>query len=494
VHEKKAPRLKQLLIVLVRYGASIGFSLLLIFPVCAQELRGTWLTTTGNDAYSNPEKIETTMHRLRQIGINTVYAEVWKNGQTNYPSGVLQRTLGMVNHNAQSPKKSPDLLEQSLIQAHRQGLIYIAWFEYGFMAAHKDSMTALRMAKPEWLSRDRSGNEVAPNGFVWLNPLHPEARLFLLDLVLELIDQYDVDGIEFDDRLVWPYLNMGYDTYTTHLYAKEHNGMPPPQDQNDAEWMAWRAGKLEEFAKILVQTVRAKKPHLLISLSPAVYPWSWEKYLLDWPKWASWSTPVYPQTAKVGADLVGENRPLWDEFVPQNYRYSLEAFTKTWEEQVTAVRAVAPQRMNALAAGIRLVGEGADSTWTQLRESILLLRRLKNKGHVLWYSRGVLDLYEKELTAFYAQTGSNVAPGFPIDWRTPTSGLEKLESPAASDCQWASKKHLTQGRFRLIGFDGNRWNYLNFNETQVTGTAPLPTTISLPCKYQLVERIIDHRS
>lgn len=65
--------------------------------------------------------------------------------------------------------------------AVRNGLIYIAWFEYGFMAAHKDTMNLLRSQKPEWLSRDSQGSEVAPNGFVWLNPLHPEVQKFLLN-------------------------------------------------------------------------------------------------------------------------------------------------------------------------------------------------------------------------------------------------------------------------------------------------------------------------
>jgi uncharacterized lipoprotein YddW (UPF0748 family) len=59
------------------------------------EIRGTWVTTTANDAISTPEKTAQTMRRLREIGLNTVYVECWKNGYTQYPSKVLERTIGV---------------------------------------------------------------------------------------------------------------------------------------------------------------------------------------------------------------------------------------------------------------------------------------------------------------------------------------------------------------------------------------------------------------
>ncbi|MCX5690766.1 MAG: family 10 glycosylhydrolase, partial [Planctomycetota bacterium] len=199
------------------------------------EIRGTWVTTTANDAIATPEKTAQTMRRLREIGLNTVYVECWKNGYTQYPSKVLERTIG-VDRRPALMKQDPgddasksagpgrDLLAETLREAHKNNLTYIAWFEYGFMAAHKDTDNHLRRMKKEWLSLDKNGSEVAPNGFVWMNPLHPETRKFLLDLVCEAVDKYDLDGIQLDDRIVWPYVTMGYDAYTKKIYAQEHGG------------------------------------------------------------------------------------------------------------------------------------------------------------------------------------------------------------------------------------------------------------------------------
>jgi len=417
-----------------------------------------------------------------------VYVEVWKNGYTQFPSKVLERTIGVAqrpNTALQDPgdKQAPparDLLQETLIESHRNGLNYVAWFEYGFMAAHGSTSNHLRRLKPEWLSRDIKGNEVAPNGFVWLNPLHPQARQFLLDLTLEAIARYDLDGIQFDDRIVWPYVTMGYDDFTRGVYAAEHGGKQPPADARDPAWMRWRADKLNALAQDFVAQLHKARPGLLVSLSPAVYPWSFEHYLLEWPLWARW-----PEQQR------------WDEFVPQAYRMSYAAFDATWREQAQALRDVGAYRPQELVAGIRIVGDGADSSWAQLRDSIQLTRREGQGGHVLWFSRGVLDLYAKELTAFYG--GPVLSPRFPAGWRAPSSpaSLVPATSPAASRpagqiVQTWQLPTLPAGRYRVIAHDGQQWRYVQ-DLVRLDGTAPAPV-LRLARGLSRVEVLKDRRA
>ena len=443
------------------------------------EVRGTWLTTTANDAIARPEKTATTMRRLREIGLNTVYVEVWKNGYTQWPSQVLQRSIGVTQRPVQAlqdpadqPSSVPprDLLQETLIEAHRNGLNYIAWFEYGFMAAHGSTRNTLRRLKPEWLSRDITGGEVAPNGFVWLNPLHPEARRFVLDLLLEAIDNYDLDGVQLDDRIVWPYVTMGYDDFTRAAYAAEHGGRQPPPNPRDAAWMRWRADQLNAVAREFVAALHKARPGLLVSMSPAPYPWSYEHYLLEWPQWARWP--------------VGQG---WDEFIPQAYRHSYAAFEATWLEQIRELRKAGAYRPLDLVAGIRITGDGPDSSWAQLRDSILLARREGNGGHVLWFSRGVLDLYPKQLTDFYAQSGPARSPRFPAGWRVPAQPLKARQAaPGALYRAWQLPA-AEPGRYQVIGFDGQRW--------QVLRTLELPglTELTLPLPVQQAELLRERR-
>jgi uncharacterized lipoprotein YddW (UPF0748 family) len=346
------------------------------------EVRGTWVTTTANDAIATPAKTAATMKKLRDIGLNTVYVECWKNGYTEFPSEALNKAIG-VSHKLNLPNADPnrDLLKETLDAAHENGLVYIAWFEYGFMAAHRSTHNELR-ARKDWLSLDQQGNEVAKNGFVWLNPLHPDAQQLLIDVVVEAVKKYDVDGVQIDDRIVWPGLEMGYDAYTKQVYAAEHGGKEPPKDIMDPEWMTWRAGKVNEFSKRFVKEVRTANPKVMISLSPAPYPWCYDHYLCDWPTWAKWD-------ARGGQ--------TWDEYLPQVYRMNYQSFETTWRDQLQWIGG----RKQDLVAGIRVVGDGPDLPWEDLKKSIELTRATGSGGHCLWFSRGVLDVYPEQLKAFY---------------------------------------------------------------------------------------------
>jgi len=434
------------------------------------------------------------MRRLREIGFNTVYVETWKNGYTQYPSKTLQKVIGMDRRPAlmpQDPSDKPDaikkpgrdLLKETLIEAHRNGLIYIGWFEYGFMAAHKTTDSHLRRMKKEWLSLDAKGNDVAPNGFVWMNPLHPEARRFLLDLVLEAIDAYDLDGVQLDDRIVWPYITMGYDDYTKKVYASEHGGKEPPLNEKDPAWMRWRADKVNEFSKQFVQEIHARRPGVLVSLSPAVYPWCWEYYLLEWPKWSAWQAK---DTLKIaGNDAASKVTPRWDEFIPQVYRMNYKAYEQTWLEQVRYMKEEGGGRVSDLVAGIRVVGDGPDATWEDLQKSIELTRTTKSGGHVLWFSRGALDLYPQQLTSFYdaARVGIPANPHFVKDWRTPSIALKKAGKG------WEAGGVAT-GKYRLIVNDGTAWDYAN---DIVVDAASMTVRVELPEGVTRAELLVDRR-
>lgn len=416
------------------------FALATAAPGAPPEVRGTWLTTTANDAISTPDKTAATMKRLREMGLNTVYVEVWKNGYTEFPSETMQRTIGVPMKINNAPKElQRDLLQETLIEAHRNGMIYIAWFEYGFMAAHKDTHNELRSRK-DWLSLDQHGNEVAKNGFVWLNPLHPDAQQLLIDIVVEAVRKYDLDGIQIDDRIVWPGLEMGYDDYTKKMYAAEHGGREPPTDIKDPAWMKWRQEKVEAFSKRFVKEVRAAAGDrdIIISLSPGPHPWALENYLIDWPTWSRW-----------------EDAPTWDEYVPQIYRMNFERFDKDLKEQVEFIG----DRKRDLIAGIRLVGDGPDLPPGDPTKSAQACRDASIGGHCWWFSRGVLDVFADEIERFYDAESNGQAPhpAKGADWRPGSMVAERR------DGKWVVDVPET-GNYLLIHKKDGRWRAL-----------PLPT-------------------
>jgi uncharacterized lipoprotein YddW (UPF0748 family) len=417
------------------YRLLLAFVLLpAISLVAAQpEVRGTWLTTTANDAIASPAKTAATMQRLREIGLNTVYIECWKNGYTEFPSPTLKRTVGieMKVNGKDAPQR--DLLGEAVIDAHRNGLLCIGWFEYGFMAAFKDTNNELR-AKKEWLSLTRDGNELVPGeNFVWLNPFHPDVQQFLIDMSLDAIKTHDLDGIQLDDRIALP-VELGYDDFTKALYKKE-TGNDAPADFKDAAWMKWRADKLSEFALRYVAELRAANPELILSVSPAPYPWSYDKLLCDWMSWTRWC-------------YCGGRR--WTEYVPQCYRMDAATTIKSIQEQIDQID---EEKVN-LVAGVRIVGDGPDMKADDLKTVLDFTRKQELAGHVLWFSRGVLDLYPNELKAYYdvEKNGRASNPFKAGDWRP----LPTVATRSTGDA-WTAKVEQA-GRYRLIAKKAGAWS------------------------------------
>lgn len=286
-------------------------------------LRGVWLTNVGSGVMYVPWGINRALHQLAQLNFNTVYPVVWNRGHTFYPSEVAKRQTGR----SQEPllevfKLGQDVLAAIALQGHKQGLRVIPWFEYGFMAP---ANSALAQRHTDWLTSRRDSTKMVKEGWkqnlgnlnaisdrqpiasqaVWLNPLHPEVQQFILDLIVEVVTKYDVDGIQLDDHFGMP-VNLGYDNFTVKLYQQEHKGKSPPENYLDAEWMRWRANKITSFMQRVFQAVKAVEADLLVTLSPNPQYFAYTAYLQDWQTWV-----------KLG---------LVEELICQVYRDDLKTF------------------------------------------------------------------------------------------------------------------------------------------------------------------------
>ncbi|MBF2019263.1 MAG: glycoside hydrolase family 10 protein [Hydrococcus sp. C42_A2020_068] len=246
-----------------------------------QEIRGVWLTINDIDVLSDRAKVRDAVSQLARLNFNTIYPVVWNSGYVMYPSAVAQR-MGIQPFVYQGIQ-GQDLLANLIVEAHRQGLLVIPWFEFGFMTP---PTSELALNHPNWITQRRDGSQTwnsAAGEVVSLNPFLPEVQQFITDLVLEIVSQYDVDGIQFDDHMSLP-RELGYDRYTIDLYARETKKNPHPDSQNP-EWVRWRANKITAFMERLNKAVKANKPHAIFSVAPASYDFAYKAHLQDWRAW-----------------------------------------------------------------------------------------------------------------------------------------------------------------------------------------------------------------
>jgi uncharacterized lipoprotein YddW (UPF0748 family) len=398
----------------------------------APEVRGTWLTTTGVDHIKSGTQTAAVMNDLRNIGLNTVYVETWKRGFTNYPSQTLADLTG-------GPDRSTflgtrDLVEETIIHAHRNQMNYVGWFEYGFATKYladgsaPDNPISIYMKNNGWLLEDVNGNyHNTSNSFAWMNPAVPEVRQFMIDITLEAVNRYDMDGIQFDDRLAWP-KEFGWDQTTRNLYLAE-TGNTLPNNPNIPQlelFNTWRRGKVKLFAQELYTAVKAARPDMHVAIAPTYYPYSSSNYMVDWPSWI--------------------DEGLFDEYMPQIYHGAVGTFLGQLAAQALPF---APDNLDKMLVGVRSVGTGDPTPFNELQAMIEATRSTGTAGHSIWYSQGVRDLYGEELTAFYdvANDGQAASPIFgeghrpaPIVGIHLGSGIWEFQVPVSGGYQIIGKK------------------------------------------------------
>ncbi|NJM70271.1 MAG: family 10 glycosylhydrolase [Scytonema sp. RU_4_4] len=245
------------------------------------ETRGVWLTITDSKVFHSRQNIAEAMDFLAETGFNVVFPVVWNKGTTMYPSQLMRQTFDM-EINPQFVGRDP--LAEVITEARRVGLKVIPWFEYGFASSYNLNGGPLLAKKPEWAARDIEGNLLKKNNFEWLNALNPEVQSFMLNLILEVVKNYDVDGIQGDDRLPALPSEGGYDRGTVELYHQQF-GENPPKNFKDTRWLQWRADILTEFLARLYQAVKAINSNLLISITPNIHDWAYKEYLQGSPTW-----------------------------------------------------------------------------------------------------------------------------------------------------------------------------------------------------------------
>jgi uncharacterized lipoprotein YddW (UPF0748 family) len=248
------------------------------------ELRGVWLTDVDSEVLFSKKNLEQGIKRLESLKFNTIYPTVWNEGYTLYPSTVAEQVTG-IKLDPEPRLQGRDMLKEAIDLGHKKNLTVIPWFEFGLMAPAESELVAKH---PDWIGKRKDGSQIYTmhnTQMVWLNPAHPEVRDFMRDMMVEVVQKYDVDGVQLDDHFGMP-VELGYDEYTVELYKKEHQGKAPPANPNNKAWMRWRASKVTDLMLGIYSGVKTRKPNCIVSVSPNPREFSYDMFLQDWASWA----------------------------------------------------------------------------------------------------------------------------------------------------------------------------------------------------------------
>ncbi len=218
---------------------SLALILLVSLPVLAEttsvpssnrDFRGLWVATVVNIDY--PSKPTTDAELLKQealkildyakdTGFNAVFLQVRPTADALYPSKYFPWSKYLTGAQGTSPTAAFDPLDFWVTEAHNRGIELHAWINpyrvtkkaAGEPIHNFASLTPNHPAicNPGWVVKHSDGN-------LYFNPGLPEVRQLIVDSILEIVNNYAVDGIHFDDYF-YPDKTFN-DTATYNQYKK----------------------------------------------------------------------------------------------------------------------------------------------------------------------------------------------------------------------------------------------------------------------------------
>ena len=303
---------------------------------------------TDSLVLKRPEQALAASQWLSQQGIRRVGVPLYTGGELLWTVPPERNRLGI----PPSKRSLSDAdLERLLLDLRRRGLQTVGWLEYGLMAPPAAPWLRGHQAL---VLRDRQGRREAAefDGVrrVWLNPVAPEVRRALVDLVLEACTRLPLDLIQLDDHFAWP-IELGYDPLTLAAWQQSRWGRADPTPAIDAPaWVQWRSHQLTALLAEIRGAMARQCPRVRLSLSPQPQPISAALFLADWPHWV--------------------RRRLVDELVVQLYR---DRVTDVEEELAEPALQEASARLPvriALLAGLRT----QPKTSAALQQELALVR------------------------------------------------------------------------------------------------------------------------
>lgn len=242
-------------------------------PVAKRHLRGVWISTvinldwpskstTGilNDAQrimKSKEELAAILDRAVEMNMNAVFLQVSPEGDALYNSKITNWSRYLTGTFGKDPGFDP--LAYAVEEAHKRNLEIHAWFNpYRISMDTKDATKESLMIEKSVYKEHPDWIKTSAARFV-LDPGIPEARKWVEDRVMEVVNNYDIDGIHFDDYFY--YENYVGELKDTDTYNKYNKG----QFSNLGDW---RRNNTYLLIKELSQKIREAKSWVKFGVSP----------------------------------------------------------------------------------------------------------------------------------------------------------------------------------------------------------------------------------
>ncbi|REE01166.1 uncharacterized lipoprotein YddW (UPF0748 family) [Marinoscillum furvescens DSM 4134] len=225
------------------------------------ELRAVWVASvsnldwpSGNGRFTKEQQQRTLRELLDSaaaLNLNAIFLQIRPSADAFYPSELAPWSEYLTGQRGKDPGYDP--LQFAIDEAHQRGLELHGWLNpYRF-----ESYVGKNSGKPGDYNADHPDWMLTYSDHRIFDPGVPAVMQHLKEIVGEIVNNYDIDGIHFDDYFYSYSGTSSQDQNTFDTYGTGYT------DKGD-----WRRDNINKMVAMVYDTIVAVKPHVRFGISP----------------------------------------------------------------------------------------------------------------------------------------------------------------------------------------------------------------------------------
>jgi len=178
-------------------------------PAAPREFRAAWVSTVANIDWPSKQNLNAAqqqaeaiaiLDRAKLMNLNAIVLQVRPSADAIYASTIEPWSEYLTGAQGKPPQPWYDPLKFWVTEAHARGLELHAWFN-PYRARHDGARSP---AASNHITRTNPAAVKRYGKFMWMDPGEESASKQTLDVILDVVRRYDIDGVHLDDYF-YPY-------------------------------------------------------------------------------------------------------------------------------------------------------------------------------------------------------------------------------------------------------------------------------------------------
>ncbi|AWX43297.1 N-acetylmuramoyl-L-alanine amidase [Flagellimonas maritima] len=229
-----------------------------------KEFRGVWIATVVNidwpknandDSAKQKKDFLKILDFYQKLNFNAAIVQIRTAGDAFYKTNLAPWSKYLTGKEGEAPKDFNEPLNWMIAETHKRGMEFHAWLNPYRATFNLDTLSLSKehdfYKHPDWMLK--YGKKY------YYNPGLPEVQHKLTNIITEIVTDYPVDAIHFDDYF-YPYKikdEVFNDSITFKTYGLQNQRLDD-----------WRRSNVDSLVKKVHRSIRKNKPWVQFGISP----------------------------------------------------------------------------------------------------------------------------------------------------------------------------------------------------------------------------------